>query len=144
MLTQTLWWKNDFNALHIYAFLVKARNYRFYRNANFCKGTKLAKSVRGLKSMPLSYNKKVRWFFPHVSNGKFAAFCVLFWGTSCKWVLFLYALEYIIDLLTRAHLRLAAELPCLCLTLETASLCSGFFVHRRFIFLSRVATSRSV
>ena len=51
---------------------------------------------------------------------------------------------YIIDLLTRAHLKFATELPCLCLTSETASLLSGFFVLPRFIFLSCLATSHSI
>ena len=40
---------------------------------------------------------------------------------------------YIIDLLTPACL--ATEMPCLCLTSETASL-SGFFVHHCFILLA--------
>ena len=42
---------------------------------------------------------------------------------------------YIIDLLTRAHLRFAAELPCLCLTSETASLFSGFFTCHDVVFV---------
>ena len=36
--------------------------------------------------------KKVRWFFSHVSNKKFAEFCVLCFEMICKWVLFPYAL----------------------------------------------------
>ena len=56
---------------------------------------------------------------------------------------FLHNMIYIIDLLTRAHLRLASELSCLCLTLETPSLSLGFFDHSRFSLLARVSTSRS-
>ena len=47
----------------------------------------------------------------------------------------LHIITYIIDLLTRAHLRLATELPCLCLTSETASSSFGFVFHRHFIFV---------
>ena len=43
---------------------------------------------------------------------------------------------YIIDLLTRAPLRLAIELPGLCLTSAAALLSSGLFVRRRFILLA--------
>ena len=42
---------------------------------------------------------------------------------------------YIIDLLTRAYLRLATALACLCSTCEKASLSSVFFVSQRFIYL---------
>ena len=55
---------------------------------SFCKGTKLAKLLRELKSTPVSYNKKICWFFSHVCNGKFAVLWVLCCGINCKWVLF--------------------------------------------------------
>ena len=47
---------------------------------------------------------------------------------------------YIINLLTRAYRRLATELPCLCITSETASLSSGFFESYRFIQSSNLAS----
>ena len=43
--------------------LAISRNYRFYRNGNFCKKTKFAKLLRELKSMPVSYNEKVSVVF---------------------------------------------------------------------------------
>ena len=52
---------------------------------------------------------------------------------------------YISDLLTRVHLRLATELPCLCLCLETASLFSClrspsfYFVRMRLNYLLNIA-----
>ena len=40
----------------------------------FAKEPKLAKLLRELKFTPVSYNKKVRWFFSHVCKGEFAVF----------------------------------------------------------------------
>ena len=57
----------------------------------FAKEPKLAKLLRELKSTPVLYNKKARWFFSHVCNEKFAVFWVLCCGINCKWVLFDYA-----------------------------------------------------
>ena len=44
----------------------------------------------------------------------------------------LHIIMHIIDLLTRAHIRLATKLLCLCSTSEMALLSSGFFVYRHF------------
>ena len=89
--------------------------------------------------------KEVRWFshlsvmanllcFECIAAGYLVNRCFFF--TPCN--------IYIIDLLTRAHLTLAAELPCLCLTSELASLSSWFFVRRHFILLACVATNSSI
>ena len=82
----------------------------------FVKEAKLGKLLRELKSTPMSYHKKIHWLFSHVCNGKFAVFLVFCCGITCKW----------------------------CLTSEKVSRSSGFFVHRRFIFLACVATTRSI
>ena len=50
----------------------------------------------------------------------------------------LHIIIYVIDLLTSAHLRLATELQCLCLTSETATLSLGFFAYYRVILLQLI------
>ena len=89
--------------------------------------------------------KKVCWFLSHVCNGKFAVFWALGCGITYKWRLFLRILIhiYIIDLLTRAHLKFAIDLRCLCLTSETASLSPGLFACHRVVLFECVATNRS-
>ena len=71
---------------------VSARNYKFYRNRHFWEETKVHKTVAGAKSMPISYKKKILWFFSHVCNCKFAVFWELCCGITCKRVLLPYAL----------------------------------------------------
>ena len=44
-----------------------SRNYRLNGNANFCKGTKLAKLLRELKPTPVSCNKNKAIGFSHMS-----------------------------------------------------------------------------
>ena len=56
----------------------------------------------------------------------------------------LHIVMYTINLFTCAHLRLATELLCLWLTLETASLSSGFFVYHRYILFACAATNQSI
>ena len=63
----------------------------------------------------------VRWFFSHVCNGKF----VVFWVALLDAYFFPNIIN-IIDVLTRAHSRLAAELLSLRLAVEAASLSLGF------------------
>ena len=48
--------------------------------ATFVKEPKLAKLFREQKATPALYNNKVHWILPHVCNGKFAVFWVLYCG----------------------------------------------------------------
>ena len=77
-----------------------------------------AKRLRELKWTPVWYHTKSLLVFSLMSF--LIVFLVLYCGLTCKWVFFVYALQYlyIINLLTRAHLRLVNEMLCLCLTLS--------------------------
>ena len=88
-----------------------------------------AKLLQELKSTPVSYKKST------------VMLNLLFFGTLLRENLCMGSLIYIIDFLTHAHLRLGTESLCLCLTSETASLFSGFFVRHHFILLACVTTS---
>ena len=94
-----------------------------------------AKLLQELKSTPVSYKKSTGFSCMAVMPN------LLFFGTLLRENLCMGSLIYIIDFLTHAHLRLGTESLCLCLTSETASLSSGFFVHHRFTLIACVTTS---
>ena len=58
----------------------------------FTKEPKLAKVLPELKPTPVSLYQESCWFFSHDCKDKFAVFWALCYETTCKWVLFLYAL----------------------------------------------------
>ena len=64
---------NDIIRKHEVLSLVYTRDYSFYRNGNFCKGT--SHIILGAKVDARAVTlKKVHWFFSHGCNPEFAAF----------------------------------------------------------------------
>ena len=89
--------------------------------------------------------KKDRGFFWHVFNGKVC--CVLSALLRDDLSMDAYSLRiiiYIIDLKTRARLRLAAELPCLFLTSEALLYFSGFFADHCVVLFGWTAINHSI
>ena len=94
---------------------------------------KLAKLLLELKSKPVWYKKMFTGLF-----------CMPLTLNNLKKVLFLCIAIYIINLSLCAHWRLATELPCLCVTLETTSFSSGLFVSYCLILFVCTTTYRSI
>ena len=78
----------------------------------FAKEPRFAKLLRGLKSTPVSYKKKVHWFFTHVCNCKFAVLWVLCCGITCKWVLMGQLFAFDMCLLRHSFYTLGCTISC--------------------------------
>ena len=125
-----------------------ARNYRFYRNGNFYKGTKFAKLLMERKLTTVRYHKKVHWYFFCMDvTANCCVFQVLCYGAIMLMGAFrLCIVTYIIALLTRARSKLSSWLSYLCSTSKKIVTVFGFlhFLLLLYFFASQLIGQPSV